>query len=149
MFHVVSKRLFVFVGVFALFLVFVLPSNAFAQSTRAGVSHASTQTAISWKRFTWGPLRSGDCNLINGTLTLYSDGHATWTSTTWTNHTYFGDVWHIHFDLKTRGGTRLYTTATLDSPKMYVGRQYRFNGQLAFNRAIYSAVGRVTAYSSC
>src|SRR5471030_4967 len=56
---------------------------------------------IDSKRFTFGELRSGDCVMAaGGTLDVFSDGHAAFTATVWTNHTHSGDTWHHHVFFK-------------------------------------------------
>lgn len=45
------------------------------------------------KRFEWLDQRAGDCHQ-SGVLTLYPDGRAVWSATTWTDHSNSGDVWH-------------------------------------------------------
>jgi hypothetical protein len=102
--------------------------------------------------FLFPELHSGDCQQDNGALTFYSNGTGTWTCTTLTHHTHFGDVWHSSFDVKANDGTHLFNLGTFDSPRMDDGSpppRYNWAARFTFRPDLFDLIGRVTQHYSC
>jgi len=99
--------------------------------------------------FATDPWHVGDCEMRGLRLTVCSNGTGNFTSEVTTHHTVFGDVWHIHFDLKGINGLVLFTTRTFDSPTMHDDVFRPFNGDFLFPDYIYNSITSATAWSSC
>jgi hypothetical protein len=124
---------------------------ALADGSAVGAQHA-TAAAAAAKQFTWGTLRSGDCQQTNGTITLNSDGTGAFSADTLTFQTHTHDVWHATFTFSTASGTRLLTVGPLDSPGMSDGNPppvYHWTRTFKFDSALYGAIGRVSQSYSC
>jgi uncharacterized protein DUF6294 len=124
---------------------------ALADGTSAAARHATVSSALS-RQFTWGTLRSGDCQQTNGRLTLNSDGTGDFSADTLTFQTHTHDVWHASFNLATAAGTRLVTVGPLNSPGMSDGNPppvYHWDRTFTFDSALYGAIGAVSQTYSC
>jgi hypothetical protein len=124
---------------------------ALADSNSGTAKHAAVAPALS-RVWTWGTLRSGDCQQTNGTLTLNSDGTGDFSADTLTFQTHTHDVWHATFNLSTAAGTRLASVGPLDSPGMSDGNPppvYHWDRPFKFDPGLFSAIGAVSQSHSC
>ena len=104
------------------------------------------------KSLTWGELRAGDCHLVNGVLTFYSNGTGSWFCTTWTDHTHSGDTWQSSFQILTSGGAGLFNLGAFKSPRMDDGNpppRYNWGNPFSFNPAQFDAIGGANQSFSC
>ncbi|SDW41605.1 hypothetical protein SAMN05421504_101521 [Amycolatopsis xylanica] len=92
-----------------------VPAAQAAGQPSSPVAHIN---ALRVKTATWPELHVGDCQQNGGTLTLNSDGTASFRATTLTYHTHFGDVWHSTFRFRTSSGFNLFSRGAFDSPRM-------------------------------
>ena len=127
----------------------------FAASANAAQQTAPTTNADpSVKSAVWPELHAGDCQQDNGTLVIRSDGTGDWSATTLTYHTHSGDVWHSNFDFYTTAGSRLFRSATLNSPRMNDGNpppHYFWTGHFTFDPGYFTAIdiNKTRQNSSC
>ena len=105
------------------------------------------------KVFNWKqPVRRGDCEQDEGTLTFHSDGTGTFTCYTLTYHTHSGDVWHASFTVRGSNGAILFTTATFNSPRMNDGNpppHYPWTANFAFQPEWFQGIASVVQNCSC
>jgi len=123
---------------------------ALADSSAAGTKHAAVAAASRW--WTWGTLRSGDCQQTNGRLTLYSNGTGDFSADTLTYQTHTHDVWHSTFTFTTASGTTVLTVGPLNSPDMSDGNPppvYHYDRAFTFDPAFYGIISKVYQSSSC
>jgi len=114
-----------------------------AQAATKPASPGSHIAALRVKSATWPELHVGDCQQNNGTLTLNSDGSATFTATTLTYHTHFGDVWHSTFRFRTTSGFNLFSRGAFDSPRMDDGDpppHYAMFASFGFDPAAFDSI---------
>ena len=135
----------------ALLAIAMTATPALADSSAAGTKHASmTATASKW--WTWGTLRSGDCQQTNGRITLYSNGTGDFSADTLTYQTHTQDVWHASFSFTTPSGTRVLTVGPLNSPGMSDGNPppvYHWYRTFTYDSALYGAISAVSQSYSC
>ncbi|MEU1624934.1 DUF6294 family protein [Streptomyces sp. NPDC020096] len=139
--------------VLAALLVFHTPAWAGpggSDAVHSGVSSdARPGVAATYKWWTWGDLKVGDCHQTGGYLRLYSDGKLTFSARTWTDFTLSGDIWHARFQLKDSSGRILFTTATYDSPTMWPSKPHDWTANGTFEPSVYNATVTVTQWASC
>jgi hypothetical protein len=122
-----------------------------SDGTSGGAKHATVAPALS-RQWTWGTLRSGDCQQTNGRLTLNSNGTGDFSADTLTFQTHTHDVWHATFSFSTAAGTRLLTVGPLDSPGMSDGNPppvYHWDRTFTYDPALYGAISAVSQSYSC
>src|SRR4051812_38712761 len=94
---------------------------ALADSGTSGAAkHAAVASFVS-KQWTWGTLRSGDCQQTNGRTPLTPDGRGDFSADTLPSHPPPHDVCPPTFNSSTAAGTRLLTVGPLNSPGMSDG----------------------------
>jgi hypothetical protein len=131
----------------------VLAAAAAGTALLAGAP-AAQATTLDVKSATWGQLHVGDCEQVNGTMVIRSDGTGDWSATTLTFQTHSGDVWHSSFDFKTTAGTKLFSAGTFDSPRMNDGNpppRYFWTKHFTYDAALFGAVDifKTIQHSSC
>ena len=100
------------------------------------------------KRFEWVDQRTGDCHQ-SGALTLYPDGRAVWSATTWTDHSYSGDIWHETLEVVNSQNQELFGFGVWDSPRVWPGDQGRWQKEGRFSPAFFDQVASATSGGSC
>ncbi|MFI6077415.1 DUF6294 family protein [Actinoplanes sp. NPDC051343] len=134
-----------------LLAIAVSAAPALADSNSGAAKQARVAPALS-QVWTWGTLRSGDCQETNGRLTLNSDGTGDFSADTLTFQTHTHDVWHATFNLSTAGGTHLASIGSLDSPGMSDGNPppvYHWDRTFKFDPGLFGAIGAVSQSHSC
>jgi hypothetical protein len=129
------------------------PALADSSAASSGAAkQATTVTPFASRTWTWGTLKSGDCQQTNGTLTLNSDGTGRFTANTLTFQTHSQDVWHATFNFSTSTGTLLFTRGPFDSPGMSDGNPppvYFMSANFTYDPVLLSVIGKVTQTHSC
>jgi len=103
------------------------------------------------KHYDFQELRSGDCVIAAGnTLDVFSDGHAEFRATVWTNHTHSGDTWHHHVFFKNAAGAIIFKI-DLEGPNHMNddGTRYAFSSNFNFPAGIFNAVSFVSESGNC
>ncbi len=116
-------------------LVGVVPISL---ESKAEANNAPSKT-LRWTE----PIRKGDCQLLDGTLTFYRDGTGQFTSKVRTFQTRSGDYWHIRFAIKNQPGAELFQLSEWTGPRMDDGNPpplYTFNRKFAYNQAYFEAI---------
>ncbi|OLZ65358.1 hypothetical protein AV521_32270 [Streptomyces sp. IMTB 2501] len=136
------------VAIIAAVVVFPTPASAATggNAVGSGISTGS-RTGLAddtYKWFSWGDLKVGDCHQTGGYLRLYADGRLTFSARTWTDFTLSGDVWHARFELKNSAGQSLFTTSTYDSPTMWASKRHDWTANGTYEPSVYAATVRVT-----
>lgn len=132
--------------------VFVSAVAAAALATGTLAAPAASAATASYKLFLFPQMGRGDCHQTNAMLTVQSDGLATFSDITWTDHTHSGDVWHARFVFQTWTGTTVFVSPTLDSPRMDDGHpspRYHWSGQFRYDPGIFPSVNRVGEIADC
>lgn len=138
----------------AAFVLLVAPSMPAHADRGAGTPpnaarHANVAVDQTW---VWGSLHAGDCQQDNGTVVIRSDGTGEFSADTLTYHTHSGDIWHTIVKFYTTAGFYLFSTPSLDSPRMDDGNpppRYHWTRSFVFNPSHFSNVGQVYQFSSC
>lgn len=92
------------------------------------------------RMFKYGHLTDGDCNQIEGTLIIRSDGTATFTCVTWTNSTHSGDYWWTAFRLTDSAGVITHNEPFHSGPRMDDGNpppRYRWGFNFNYDGSKY------------
>ena len=103
------------------------------------------------KRFEWVDSRAGNCHL-SGVLTLYPDGRAVWSATTWTDSTSNKDIWHTTLRVMDSQNQELFGFGVWDSPPMDSppnGGQYNWSREGQFPPAFFDAATTATSQGAC
>jgi hypothetical protein len=105
------------------------------------------------KTAVWPQLFVGDCVEVAGaTLTLRSDGSASFECVTFTNHTHSGDHWWAGFLLQDKDGVTLHNEGYHEGPRMDDGNpppRYRWSFNFNFNASIFNAITKVYYSYKC
>jgi hypothetical protein len=104
--------------------------------------------------FLWPDLGSGDCHQTGGMLVCTPDGSATFSCTTWTTFSHFGDIWHTTIKVQDAAGNTLFDTQTADSPRMTATdpiTTYNWNFTYPFDKSLSARIngGTATQYYAC
>jgi Family of unknown function (DUF6294) len=100
------------------------------------------------KRFEWLDQRAGDCHQ-SGVLTLYPDGRAVWSATTWTDHSNSGDIWHETLKVQNSQNQELFGFGVWDSPRVWPGDQGRWQKEDRFSPAFFDQIASATSGGGC
>jgi len=138
--------------VFLLAMLFIVSLNSL---NHAAVASSTTDKeklrAQASKHYDFGELRSGDCVMqAGGKLDIFSDGHAEFRATVWTNHTHSGDTWHHHVYFKDAAGAVIFQI-TLEGPNHMNddGTRYAFSSNFNFPAGLFGVVSVVAVEGSC
>jgi hypothetical protein len=105
------------------------------------------------KTATWQQLFAGNCVEVAGaTLTLRSDGSATWLCVTFTNETHSGDYWWAGFLIQDKDGVTLHNEPYHEGPRMDDGSpppRYRWGFNFNFDPGIFNAITQVYYSFKC
>lgn len=116
------------------------------------VESPAPPTTLAWRTFSWNPMYAGDCQMHNARITFYSNGTGYFSSTVLTQHTHFGDYWHIRIEAKNQAGFVLFSLPAWTGPRMDDGNpppHYPFNRSFGYNQTFLPAISYCTAYNSC
>jgi hypothetical protein len=106
---------------------------------------------VASKHFDFQELRAGNCVIAAGNkLDVFSDGHAEFRATVWTNHTHSGDTWHHHMFFKNAAGAVIFRI-DLEGPNHMNddGSRYAFSSNFNFPAAIYNEISFVAVSGDC
>jgi len=105
------------------------------------------------KTATWGSLKVGDCAEEPGaTLTLRSDGTASFECVTFTYSTHSGDYWWAAFQLQDKDNVTLHSEPFHKGPRMDDGHpppRYRWGFAFKFDPAKFNAIAKVLYAYKC
>lgn len=121
------------------------------KSTKTTRGNSLRGNSITTTSITWPQMNVGDCSQLNCELLFESDGSGTFSCSTWTNHTVFGDVWHSTFDVFDANGVRLFVLGDWDSPSMNVGSTPGQTWGFPFRFPVdsFDRIASATQYYSC
>jgi len=97
-----NRRQFVYKGTKlagAAFAIGCLPVTALADCQSEKRTPALIDIDANTKKATLDPWHLGDCELKDATITIRSDGSATFDSQVCTHFTHSKDVWHLYLDV--------------------------------------------------
>ena len=89
---------------------------------------------------------------MSGVPTLYSDGHAHWDATTWTDSTSHKDVWHESLRVYNAQNQELFGFGVWNSPDMDSppnGGQYNWSKEGTFPSQFFDAATSARSEGSC
>jgi len=153
------KHVFLLAGLFAVSLNSAnhLPTNTSKSGNKgrpAGSAKIKTSLPdlqVVSKHFDFQELRAGNCVIAAGSkLDVFSDGHAEFRATVWTNHTHSGDTWHHHLFFKNAAGGVIFRI-DLEGPNHMNddGSRYAFSSNFNFPPAVYNAISFVSVTGEC
>lgn len=121
------------------------------QTLKTGEKTTLPDFQVGSKHFDFQELRAGNCVIAAGNkLDVFSDGHAEFRATVWTNHTHSGDTWHHHMFFKNAAGAVIFRI-DLEGPNHMNddGSRYAFSSNFNFPAAIYNEISTVSVSGEC
>lgn len=112
-----------------------------AEATQLMASHQ-------YREITFVNESAGDC-VMSGVLTLFDHGYAIWSTSTKTNKSTTGDIWHQSIEVSDSSNRRLFGFGQWDSPRMFVGSEYNWRATGTFPAGFYGSIAGATSSASC
>ena len=103
--------------------------------------------------FVWDEVQCGDCVLLKGSsATFYPSGVMLWAGTTLTNHTHFGDHWHIGVSCFDKDKKQIILIGPVSGPDMNDGNPpppYRWTFSATFDPNLFDAIVSCQSWNAC